>query len=475
MFLGIDIGTSAVKAVLLDGDGRLAGEASSPLTVSRPKHLWSEQNPDDWWTATNLAVLALDARLRAETAAIGLTGQMHGAVLLDSGRRVLRPAILWNDGRSSGECAELLDLEPRTLRITGNLAMPGFTAPKILWVRRREPDIAAKIDLVLLPKDYVRLRMTGDAATDVSDASGTLWVDVAARGWSEAMLSATRLRLRNMPRLFEGTDVAGALSPDIAHDWGMKSVPVAAGGGDNAAGAIGAGVIAEGAAMLSLGTSGVTFVATDMHRPNVASAVHAFCHALPGKWHQMAVMLSAASCLDWAGRLLGYAGVAALIADAETVETDLLFLPYLTGERTPHNDAEAKGVFFGMTPGTERAHLARAVLEGVALGLADGVISLRAAGTDPHEISVIGGGARSMAWGGILASALKTTLIYRDGATVGPAFGAARLAQIATGARIEDVAKPPPEIARIAPNANMTKKQSRFRALYAALKPEFRR
>jgi xylulokinase len=475
VFLGIDIGTSAIKAVILDDDGCLRGESSSPLILSRPKPLWSEQNPEDWWTAVNTAVMGLDATMRAEIIAIGLTGQMHGAVLLDKSGRVLRPAILWNDGRSTTECAELLDIEPRTHAITGNLAMPGFTAPKVMWVRKREPEIAAKIDLVLLPKDYVRLRMTGDAATDLSDASGAMWVDVGARRWSEAMLTATRLKVRNMPRLFEGTEITGQLTVEAARSWGMKPVPVAAGGSDNAAGAIGAGVVADGSAMLSLGTSGVTFVATDSHRPNIAGAVHAFCHAIPGTWHQMAVMLSAASSLDWAARLLAYSSVAALIADAEHVETDVIFLPYLTGERTPHNDTEAKGVFFGMTAGTEKAHLARAVLEGVALGLADGLISLRAAGTDPHEISVIGGGARSPVWGGILASALKTTLVYRDGATVGPAFGAARLAQIAMGARIADVAKPPPEVSRVSPNTNFSKKQSRFRSLYAALKSEFRR
>jgi xylulokinase len=248
-----------------------------------------------------------------------------------------------------------------------------------------------------------------------------------------------------------------------------------AGGGDNAAGAIGAGVVTDGAAMISLGTSGVTFVATDAHRPNISGGIHAFCHAIPGKWHQMAVMLSAASCLDWAASLLRYETVAALVADAENVETDTLFLPYLSGERTPHNDTEAKGVFFGLTSRTERQELARAVLEGVAFGLADGVIALRAAGTDPHEVSVIGGGARSPVWGSILASAMKCTLVYRDGATVGPAFGAARLAQIALGATVADVARPPPEIARIAPQMSFSKKQARFRALYAALKPEFRR
>jgi xylulokinase len=475
MFLGLDIGTSAVKAVILRADGRLMAEASSPLSVSRPRDNWSEQNPDDWWSAANAAVLAIDARLRAGVEAIGLAGQMHGAVLLDRQRRALRPAILWNDGRSATECVELLEIEPRTHAITGNLAMPGFTAPKLLWVQKREREIAAQTDLVLLPKDYVRLRMTGETATDVSDASGTLWVDVAARQWSEAMLAATRLKLRNMPRLLEGTEISGQLLEHVAQAWGMKAVPVAAGGGDNAAGAVGAGVVTDGAAMLSLGTSGVTFVATESHRPNISSAVHAFCHAIPGKWHQMSVMLSAASCLDWAARLLRFDDVSALIAEADGVETDVTFLPYLTGERTPHNDTEARGVFFGMTATTERRHLARAVLEGVALGLADGVIALRAAGTDPADISVIGGGARSAAWGGILASALKTTLIYRDGATAGPAFGAARLAQIAMGAPVTDVTKPPPEIARISPKTNMSKKQSRFRALYAALKPEFRR
>jgi xylulokinase len=475
MFLGLDIGTSAVKAVLLDAEGRMRGEASSALTVSRPKPLWSEQNPDDWWTATNLAVLGLDAALRAEVSAIGIAGQMHGAVLLDRERRFLRPAILWNDGRSATECAELLDLEPRTHEITGNLAMPGFTAPKLLWVRKRESDVWAQLDLVLLPKDYVRLRMTGDAATDLSDASGTLWVDVAARRWSEAMLAATRLQSRNMPRLLEGPQISGQLTPTVAQAWGMRTVPVAAGAGDNAAGAVGAGAILDGQAILSLGTSGVTFVATDAHRPNTSGAVHAFCHTIPGMWHQMSVMLSAATCLDWAAKLLSYSDVVTLIADADGVDTDVTFLPYLTGERTPHNDTEAKGVFFGLTAGTERAHLARAVLEGVAFGLADGVIALRAAGTDPAEISVIGGGARSPVWGGILASALKTTLVYRDGAATGPAFGAARLAQIAMGADIRAVARPPTELARISPQANLSKKQSRFRALYAALKPEFRR
>lgn len=475
MFLGLDIGTSAVKAALVAADGTLVAEAASPLSISRPQPLWSEQDPQDWWRATQTAVLSLDPKLRRQILAIGLTGQMHGAVLLNAERRVLRPAVLWNDGRSAAECAVLESLEPRAREITGNCAMPGFTAPKILWIRKREPDIAKAIDLVLLPKDYIRLRMTGDAATDMSDAAGTLWLDVAARRWSEAMLAATGLSFRHMPKTYEGVEFTGRLRDAVAADWGIDRVPVAAGASDNAAGAIGAGVYRDGAAMMSLGTSGVTFVATNDHRANFGGGVHAFCHAVPNTWHQMSVMLSAASCLDWVASLSGYPTVAAMLDDAADVETDVLFLPYLSGERTPYNDAEAKGVFFGMTSGTDRRHLCRAVLEGVAMGMADGVVALQAAGSAPHDISVIGGGARSTLLGRILASALRTTLIYRDGAAVGPALGAARLAHVAFGAKLDDVAIAPPETRRIGPGEPMTKKQTRFRALYSALKQEFRR
>ena len=304
MFLGIDIGTSAVKAVVVNEGGAVTAEASAPLAVSRPEPLWSEQDPDDWWTAANRVVLALPADARKKVRAIGLAGQMHGATLLDGSDRPLRPAILWNDGRSEAECAELEAAEPRSREITANMAFAGFTAPKLLWVAKHEPDIFAATEAVLLPKDYVRLQMTGDKATDVSDASGTLWLDVGKRRWSAEMLAATGLEERHMPRLHEGCEVTGVLRTDVARDWGMDRLPVAAGGGDNAAAAIGAGVIADGDAFISLGTSGVSFVATDQLRADPDQGLHAFCHAVPGRWHQMSVMLSAAACLDWAANLL---------------------------------------------------------------------------------------------------------------------------------------------------------------------------
>jgi xylulokinase len=302
MFLGIDIGTSSIKAVLVDDAGAVADQASAALTVSRPHPGWSEQDPTDWWTATNHAVTALDAQCRRQVRAIGLSGQMHGATLIDAADRPLRPAILWNDGRSAAQCAALERAAPASRKITGNLAMPGFTAPKLLWVQQSEPDVFAATRFVLLPKDYVRLCMTGVKATDLSDAAGTLWLDVAQRAWSDAMLAATGLTQNQMPRLHEGPEVTGALRPEVAAAWGMEPVPVAAGGGDNAAGAVGAGVVDEGDALLSLGTSGVLFVAGRAFRPNPERAVHAFCHALPGRWHQMS------SCSARRARLTGPPG-----------------------------------------------------------------------------------------------------------------------------------------------------------------------
>ena len=282
MFLGIDIGTSGVKAIVLSAEDALLDQASAPLSVSRPQPHWSEQDPADWWNACGTAVAALDAGLRRAVRAIGLTGQMHGAVLLDAHNAVLRPAILWNDGRGVAECCELERRVPGARAITGNIAMPGFTAPKLLWIARHEPDIFAATRTVLLPKDYIRLVMTGEKASDMSDSAGTLWLDVARRAWSDEMLAACDLSPSHMPRLYEGTAQTGTLRPEIAAAWGMARVPVAAGGGDNAAGAMGVGVIAPGNSLLSLGTSGVTFAVTDAFRPNPAEAVHAFCHCLPG-------------------------------------------------------------------------------------------------------------------------------------------------------------------------------------------------
>ncbi|MDB5704507.1 MAG: xylulokinase [Sphingomonas bacterium] len=478
MFLGVDVGTSGVKAVILSDTGTLLDQATAPLQVSRPAPLWSEQDPDDWWTATEAAILALDPILRSGTRAIGLAGQMHGATLLGADDRPLRPAILWNDGRSFAECDDLERAAPDARAITGNIAMPGFTAPKLLWVRRHESDVFARVRSVLLPKDYVRLCMTGHKASDVSDSAGTLWLDVAARRWSDAMLAACGLDERQMPSLHEGSDITGTLRADIAARWGMPAVPIAAGGSDNAAGAVGVGVIADGDALLSLGTSGVVFVATRDFRPNPQRAVHAFCHCLPDTWHQMTVHLSAAACLDWAARLLGVDSPPALLALAERTGPAAgteLFLPYLSGERTPHNDAHVRGAFLGLGNDSDPGRIAAAVLEGVAFALADGIDALRDAGTIFSSLSVIGGGARSRYWGGIIAASLGVPLAYLEGGEVGPALGAARLAQIAvTGARAAEVFARPPVRHIIEPDAaladRLLPKLARFRAAYPLIR-----
>jgi xylulokinase len=434
MYLGIDIGTSGVKAVLMTSDGEIAAQETVPLAVSRPEPPWSEQDPDDWWAATEQAVLNLPTRMRGAVRAIGLAGQMHGATLLGDDDRPLRPAILWNDGRSFAECAELEAAEPGSREITGNLAMPGFTAPKLAWVRHHEPELLAQVHKVLLPKDYVRLCMSGDHASDMSDSAGTLWLDVAGRDWSDAMLSATGLVRAQMPRLFEGSETTGSLRAEVAERWSMPRVPIAAGGGDNAAGAAGVGVVGDGDALLSLGTSGVIFVSTRDFRPNPDRAVHAFCHCLPGMWHQMSVHLSTASCIDWAGKALGLAGPAEVFAVAEQAGPAAgpeLFLPYLSGERTPHNDPHLRAGFLGLNSDSDAGRMALAVLEGVAFALADGLDALREAETRVEELSVIGGGARSRFWGTIIASVLGVRLRYLDGGEVGPALGAAKLALMA--------------------------------------------
>lgn len=487
MFLGIDLGTSSVKAVLVDFDQHVVDHESAPLEVSRPRPLWSEQDPDDWWRAADHAMRGLASRREREFSGvrgIGLSGQMHGATLLDAADRVLRPAILWNDGRSSAECRELESREPRCRDITGNAAMPGFTAPKLLWVARHEPEVFARTARVLLPKDWLRLRMTGEAITDASDASGTLWLDVARRAWSPEMLAATGLPESAMPRLVEGSEPGGTLRDEVARDWGLpRGVVVAGSAGDNAAGAIGVGAVEDGDAMLSLGTSGVLFVAGSGFRPNPAGGVHAFCHALPGTWHQMAVLLSAASCLSWLEQATGCASIADLLGDeddpAVPADPGIVFLPYLSGERTPHDDPFAKGVFFGLSNSTTRADLGRAVLEGVALAFADGADALCDAGARIGRVSLVGGGARSRLWSRILASALGLELCHSIGAEVGPAFGAARLARLAAGREsAARVCLPLPVDRAFRPEQELVERYARrrplFRGLYRDLRERFR-
>ena len=476
MFLGIDIGTSGVKAVVLDTRGTVVGQGSAALTVQRPHALWSEQDPDAWWQATTAAVQAIPADVRRSVLGIGLAGQMHGATLLGADDTPLRPAILWNDGRSFTECAELEAATPDFHAVGGNLVMPGFTAPKLQWVRHHEPDVFDRVATVLLPKDYVRLQMTGDKVSDLSDSAGTLWLDVAGRRWSDTLLAATGLTEAQMPRLVEGSAATGRLRADIATLWGMAQVPVAGGVGDNAAGAAGVGAVRDGDALLSLGTSGVIFVATDAFRPNVDGAVHAFCHCVPDMWHQMAVHLSAASCIDWVARLTGAAGPADLFARAERAgpaSGPELFLPYLSGERTPHNDAQVRGAFLRLDNDSGPDRLAQAVLEGVGFALADGLRVLREAGTTIDRLSVIGGGARSGYWGQTLAAAMDIELVYLQGGEVGPALGAARLAQLAVdGGTPADVCLPPPVAHTIAPDPALV---DRLAPKYAAFRDAYPR
>ncbi|MGF6239704.1 MULTISPECIES: xylulokinase [Paraburkholderia] len=488
MFIGIDLGTSGVKAVLLDRDGRVRGTATHALSVSRPQPRWSEQAPHDWWLATRAALADLLDEARAagigatQIEALGLTGQMHGATLLDAQGEVLRPAILWNDGRSDIECRELETAVPQLREIAGNMAMPGFTAPKLLWVRKHEPEIFARIAHVLLPKDYLRYLLTGDFATDPSDAAGTLWLDVAQRDYSATLLSACGLSREQMPAVFEGNRVTGTLKPELAREWGLREIPVVAGGGDNAAGAVGVGIVKPKQAMLSLGTSGVYFAVSDGFLANPASAVHSFCHALPQTWHLMSVMLNAAGCLDFTAQLTGYADVAALLADAQAEARDRRpwFLPYLSGERTPHNNVNAKGVFYGLTPQTGRADLANATLEGVGFCLLDGMDALHAAGLVPDEISVIGGGSRSAYWTQMLADIAGRPLTLRAGGEVGPALGAARLAHLALEPDAPlDAICPTPEILAVREPDRVrhawysNERRPTFQALYRALEPVF--
>jgi xylulokinase len=485
MFIGIDLGTSAVKTVLLDGEGTLRASASAPLSISRPQPRWSEQDPEEWWQATLAAMDKLMLEVVRQgldpeaIRAIGLSGQMHGATVLDAQGRVLRPAILWNDGRSDVECAELESL-PDFRAITGNLAMPGFTAPKLLWLRRHEPEIFARIDKVLLPKDYLRYRLSGDFATDPSDAAGTLWLDVARRCWSPLMLAACGLDIAQMPVLVEGSQVTGHLREDLARRWSIGTLAIAAGAGDNAAGAIGAGVIHPGQAMLSLGTSGVCFAVVDGYHAQPRLAVHSFCHALPDTWHVMSVMLHAASCLDFAARMGGYADVPDMLRDAESTpmqDSRPWFLPYLGGERTPHNDVHASGVWFGMDQATRRVDLVHAVLEGVGLGLLDGVEALESTGATLPVISVIGGGARSVFWLAMLADILGRPLELREGSDVGPAVGAARLARMAVDRDVDPsaICPQPPLRQVLQPHADrhhyyLAQRQPVFRELYARLR-----
>ncbi len=444
MYIGLDLGTSGLKGILIDGDQRVLAEASAPLEAIRPHDGWSEQSPADWITAAEIVLEKLAAHGLSAVRGIGLSGQMHGATLLSASDDVLRPCILWNDTRAHAEAAAL-DADPRFRKITGNIVFPGFTAPKLAWVAKHEPAIFDQVAKVLLPKDYLRLWLTGEHVAEMSDAAGTSWLDTGARDWSDALLSATGMTRAQMPRLIEGSEVSGTLRAHLAERFGMpKSVVVAGGGGDNAASGIGVGVVKAGQAFVSLGTSGVLFAANDGYQPDAATAVHTFCHALPGTWHQMGVILAATDALNWFARLAGSSaqemtsGLGALKAPGKT-----LFLPYLGGERTPLNDASIRGAFIGLEHATDRQAATRAVLEGVTFAIRDCRDALAATGTRIESLLAVGGGSRSDYWLQAIATALGTPVSLPVAGDFGGAFGAARLGLMAaTGAGAEIATQP---------------------------------
>lgn len=480
MYLGLDLGTSGVKAMLIDGDQTIVGSANGSLDVSRPHSGWSEQEPAHWVRATQEAVAGLKAKHPKELAAvrgIGLSGQMHGATLIDAADKVLRPCILWNDTRSHVEAAAL-DADPRFRALTGNIVFPGFTAPKLAWVRKHEPDVFAKVAKVLLPKDYLRLWLTGEYISEMSDSAGTSWLDTGKRAWSSDLLAATDLSEEQMPTLVEGTAQAGKLRAELAAQWGISGdVVVAGGAGDNAASACGMGTVSDGAAFVSLGTSGVLFAANGSYLPKPESAVHAFCHALPNTWHQMGVILSATDALNWHSGVTGKSAADLTGELGETLKapTGVTFLPYLSGERTPHNDAVIRGAFIGLEHESSRALLTQAVLEGVAFAIRDNLEALRSAGTGISRVTAIGGGSRSRYWLASIATALGVPVDLPADGDFGAAFGAARLGLIAaTGADPIAVCTPPVTSDTIEPVASLSgayeDAYTRYRALYPAIK-----
>ena len=455
-FLGIDIGTSSAKVILTNEKQQVIAEGTNPLSVSQPRALWSEQEPRDWWDATNWAI----GQIRAATPdalrqveGIGLSGQQHGATLLDGSGAVLRPCILWNDGRSGAECLELCAKVPDFTRRASNIPMPGFTAPKLLWVARHEPEIFARVAKVLLPKDYIRYRMCGTMVSDMSDASGTLWLDIERRRWDDTLLAACELSRAAMPDLVEGSAASALLASDISHAWGMegRAVPIAGGGGDNACSAVAIGATGGGEGFVSLGTSGVVFVTTEHPVALPERTLHAFCHALPGRWHGMGVTLSAASALSWLAGIVGARDdLGGLLARAESFANEPrrlmnapVFLPYLTGERTPHNDPGATAQFAGLRLEHDASALAFAVLEGVAYALSDCLDVLRSAGVEPRSCMLVGGGSRSTFWTQVIADATGLKLDIPAGAELGAAYGAARLGMLAAGGSEDEVCAKP--------------------------------
>lgn len=480
MYIGIDIGTSGVKTIVIDSEQNIIVSAHSALEVTRPHSGWSEQDPDEWINATANTLDSIKSSHGKELSAvkgIGLSGQMHGATLIDKQDKVIRPCMLWNDTRSHKE-ANSMDSNPLFRQLSGNIVFPGFTAPKSMWVKNNESENFAKIHKVLLPKDYVRLWLTGEYVTDMSDASGTAWLNVAERSWSEELLTASEMTIEQMPALIEGTEDSGQLRQTHCLRWGMKKAPIVAGGaGDNAASACGMGIIKDSSAFVSLGTSGVLFAANNKYSPDPESAVHAFCHAIPNTWHQMGVILSATDSLNWYAKIAGKNAAELTQALGENLNTPskATFLPYLAGERTPHNDASIRGAFIGMSHESDQTELTQAVLEGVAFAFRDNLVALNKAGTEIKRLTAVGGGSRSEYWLKILATVLNMPVDIPTAGDFGGAFGAARLALIASTGEDPSIICTSPTIEKtIEPESSFTNafsnSYSRYKSLYPVIK-----
>ncbi|MEN4749984.1 xylulokinase [Pseudomonas sp. Ps21-P2] len=461
--LGIDLGTSELKAMLLSAKGEVLAQAGARVEVSRRQSGWSEQNPADWWQACLSALGQLrtnDPQAWARVGCIGLSGQMHGAVLLDAAEQVLYPAILWDDSRTVLQASQLNQDFPDYAEVTGSLAMAGLTAPKLLWMQQHEPQLFARIASVLSPKDYLRLLLTGEQVSDMSDAAGTVWLDVAKREWYAPMLHATGLTVEHMPRLLEADQLSAGLSAEAADALGLPlGLPVAAGGGDNPVSAVGIGAVNAGDAFVTLGTSAAIVAITDHPAGNPASAVHSFCHALPQRWYTMGAMLAGASCLRWVTRLLGQPSEQALLdlvhaqwpVDQPVAISSPLFLPYLAGERTPHNDPLLRGGFMNLGHDSTPAMLGYAVLEGVGFGLLDAMNATLSAGATVNACALVGGGARSEYWAQLLANILDREVYTLHGSELSACIGAAKLGLLSIGEGAELLGQGMAEKARYQP------------------------